>query len=78
MEFAILKTANGLPVTLVDLTSLSLQQGTGANGSIIAAIIPEKDQTVFIKMTGPTELLAGQKKALETICRSFHRKEGAS
>jgi hypothetical protein len=39
--------------------------------SILAAILPLDDQTLFVKLTGPRALLADQREAFKALCRSL-------
>lgn len=42
-----------------------------AEPSILAAILPLDDRTLFVKLTGPRVLLAEQKEAFTALCRSL-------
>lgn len=42
-----------------------------AEPSMLAAILPLDEQTLFVKLTGPRALLAEQKEAFTALCRSL-------
>ncbi len=52
-------TANGLPVTLVDLTG----GPAGSPVRLLGAMVPANGATWFFKLTGPADLVAAQKPA---------------
>lgn len=62
-------TAGGWPATLVDLTTWPTTHD--ARDTMIAALVTPGDQTLFIKLTGPRELLIAQRAALEALVKSL-------
>lgn len=62
-----LTTSGGLPAVLVDFTGLQPAGDT----SILVGIVTLKGATVFIKMTGDTALLSGQKDRFLSLIESL-------
>jgi hypothetical protein len=60
-------TANGLPVTVVDLTG----GPAGAPVRLLGAIVPGKGDTWFFKLTGPADLVAAQKPAFLSFLQTL-------
>ncbi|MCO5045414.1 MAG: hypothetical protein M9935_09105 [Kiritimatiellae bacterium] len=61
------KTEGDFPCLTYDFTSLA----PDADPSILAAILPLEDRTLFVKLTGPRTLLEEQKEAFTALCRSL-------
>lgn len=62
------QSEGGLDGVLIDLTEL----GPAAdNGSMLASLVPYQGATLFIKMTGPIELLAAEKDRFASLCTSL-------
>jgi len=68
----VLQTSDGRDVRLFDYATML---GPDATPSTLVAIIPMGDQSVFVKMTGEASVLAAQKSAFESLCRSIRLKE---
>lgn len=63
-----LTTSGGLPAVLVDFSGL---QPAGGGTSILVGIVTLKGATVFVKMTGDTALLPGQKDRFLSLIESL-------
>lgn len=62
------QSEGGLDGVLIDLTEF----GPAAdNGSMLAALVPYQGATLFIKMTGPIELLTAEKDRFASLCTSL-------
>jgi len=62
------QSQGGLDGVLIDLTEL----GPAAdNSSMLASLVPYQGATLFIKMTGPIELLAAEKDRFSSLCTSL-------
>ena len=62
------QSQGGMDGVLIDLTEL----GPAAdNGSMLAALVPYQGATLFIKMTGPIELLTAEKERFASLCTSL-------
>lgn len=61
------KTEGGFSCLVYDFASLA----PNAEPSMLAAILPLDEQTLFVKLTGPRALLADQKEAFTALCRSL-------
>ena len=66
-----LRTEGGLEGVLVDLLPLG-DPGPDVP-SMLAALLPDGETTYFVKLTGPRQLLAGEKARFEIFCRSLRR-----
>lgn len=62
------RTADGRAGTLVDFTPLA--EGD-AEVSMLAAVIPADDRTLFVKMTGPADRLRRERDRLRTFSESI-------
>ena len=60
-------TANGLPVTLVELTG----GPSGAPVRLLGAMVPANGATWFFKLTGPADLVAAQKPAFLSFLQTL-------
>ena len=67
-----IQTDEGLPVTVIDFTTLSPPQEP-AGPSMLVAIIPGGDQTLFVKMSGGKALLKTSREIFYQFCRSLSR-----
>ncbi len=70
-----LVTDSGLDVRLFDLTALLPD---GAAQSVLAAIIPAGDQSIFVKLMGNTPVLQRHKEAFTALSRSIALKPEAT
>lgn len=61
------KTEGGFSCLLYDFRDVA----PDADPSILAAILPLDDRTLFVKLTAPRALLAEQKDAFRALCRSL-------
>ncbi len=61
------KTDGGLSCLLYDFGTVA----PAADPTVLAAILPMDDRTLFVKFTGPASLLAEQKDAFRALCRSL-------
>lgn len=66
-------SAGGMEGVLVDLTPLG--DPAPETTTMLAALFPGEDMTLFVKLTGPRKLLAGEKERFEKLCRSLKRGE---
>lgn len=67
-----LRTEGGFEGTLVDLTELGDPAPT--TPSMLAALLPVDDLTLFVKLTGPRGLLLAEKEAFAQLCRSVRNR----
>lgn len=65
------RSRGDLPVLLLDLAGL--RSGAPAPGadSIVAAVITLRENTLFVKMSGPHRLLQQEKERFRALCRSL-------
>ena len=63
------ETVDGIPTIIVDLQTPA---GTEKANAIMGAVMRTADRTWFVKMTGPPDLLKGQKDNFLRFVRSFH------
>ena len=63
------ETVDGIPTIIVDLQTPA---GTEKASAILGAVMRTADRTWFVKMTGPPDLLKGQKDNFLRFVRSFH------
>lgn len=63
------ETVDGIPTIIVDLQTPA---GTEKASAILGAVMRTADRTWFVKMTGPPDLLKGQKNNFLRFVRSFH------
>ena len=63
------ETVDGVPTVIVDLQSPA---GADKASAILGAVLRAADRTWFVKMTGPPDLLKGQKDNFLHFVRSFH------
>jgi hypothetical protein len=61
------KSEGGFACLIYDFSKLA----PDADPSILAAILPLDDRTLFVKLTGSRALLADQKDAFAALCRSL-------
>ncbi|MCZ7593321.1 MAG: hypothetical protein M5U15_14815 [Kiritimatiellae bacterium] len=61
------KTEGDFPCLVYDFASVA----PDAEPSMLAAILPLDEQTLFVKLTGSRALLAEQKEAFTALCRSL-------
>lgn len=61
------KTEGGFSCLLYDFSEVA----PDADPSILSAILPLEDRTLFVKLMGPRALLAQEKPAFEALCRSL-------
>ncbi len=64
---ATFETEGGFACLVYDFADLAPE----ADPSILAAILPLDDRTLFVKLTGPRAALADQKDAFTALCRSL-------
>ncbi len=66
----VVESSGGFSGTVVDLSEL----GVSSDGTtMLAALIDLQGSMLFIKFTGPAELLSAQKEHFVGLCRSFRR-----
>ena len=65
-----MRTAAGLPLTVIDFTPLSYQQQPSGT-SMLAAMIRGEDQTLFVKLSGAKALLEKNREFFYEFCRSL-------
>jgi hypothetical protein len=70
-----LVTSSGLEVRLFDLAALIPD---GAAQSVLAAIIPAGDQSIFVKLMGDAQVLRRQKEAFTALSQSIALKPEAA
>ena len=68
----IIQTAEGLPVTVIDFTTLSHPREP-AGPSMLVAVVPSGDQTLFVKMSGGKDLLDKNREIFYKFCQSLSR-----
>ncbi|MBI3602763.1 MAG: hypothetical protein HY209_07730 [Candidatus Omnitrophica bacterium] len=67
-----LKTQDGQEVKIYDFTSI--QKGPSLNKSIIAAMIPMEDATIFVKMTGSIDAIHRNRHNFLELVKSIRHK----
>ncbi len=65
------QTTDQLEVSIFDLTPLS-QRGN-VKESMVVAVLPVDNKTLFIKMTGTVEMLRAEKNRFVKLCRSIKK-----
>ena len=66
------RTRSGLPVVIVDFTTLGRRQPQPEK-SMLAAIIQDGAQTLFVKLSGARPLLEKNRDVFLAFCRSLSR-----
>jgi hypothetical protein len=62
-------TKGEFPGVLVDFTSLTQKAD---DTSMLVGIVKVSDTSLFVKMSGARDILAANRPALETLCKSIH------
>jgi hypothetical protein len=65
-----MQTQSGLPVDVIDFTTLSHPQAR-SGPSMLIAVIPGENQTLFVKMNGRRALLEKNREIFYEFCRSL-------
>ena len=66
-----LQTRDGLPVAVIDFTALGRRQPPAA--SMLAAMIADGNQTLFVKLSGGKALIEKNREDFYEFCRSLSR-----
>ena len=64
-------TKSGEKVILIDLALLQSTEASSVS-SILGAVVPGADQTIFVKMTGTKAALSRQRENFEKLCQSLN------